>query len=66
MPSLEKCFNAVRKEIDPKQGESINRIRADINSGNIILTHYILALLSYEYIHTSTTILTLQNNRKLG
>ena len=34
LPSLDKCFNAVRKELDPKVGESLPRIKKDIDGGN--------------------------------
>ena len=34
LPSLERCFNAVRKELDPKNGESLNRIKKDIDGSN--------------------------------
>jgi len=34
VPSLERCFNAVRKELDAKQGESLLRIQRDIDSGD--------------------------------
>ncbi len=34
LPSLEKCFGAIKKELDPVNGESIQRIKADINSDN--------------------------------
>jgi hypothetical protein len=33
LPSLEKCFNAVRKELDLKDGESLIRIKTDIDEG---------------------------------
>jgi hypothetical protein len=33
LPSLEKCFNAVRKELDLKDGASLIRIKADIDEG---------------------------------
>jgi hypothetical protein len=33
LPSLEKCFNAVEKEVAP-DGESITRLREDIKKGN--------------------------------
>ena len=33
LPSLEKCFNAVRKELDPKLGgESLTRLQKDIDT----------------------------------
>lgn len=32
LPSLEKCFNAVRKELDSKQGESLTHIKDDIDN----------------------------------
>ena len=32
LPSLEKCFNAVRKELDNKQGESLIHIKDDIDN----------------------------------
>lgn len=31
LPSLEKCFNAVRKELDSTQGESLTHIKTDID-----------------------------------
>ena len=31
LPSLEKCFNAVRKELDTKDGESLIHIKTDID-----------------------------------
>ena len=31
LPSLEKCFNAVRKELDSTQGESLTHIKNDID-----------------------------------
>ena len=34
LPSLERCFNAVRKELDAKEGESLIRIKQDIDGGN--------------------------------
>ena len=34
LPSLEKCFGAIKKELDPVNGESIQRIKADINKDN--------------------------------
>jgi len=34
LPELEKCFNAVRKELDPKQGKSLIRINDDIETEN--------------------------------
>ena len=34
LPSLEKCFNAIRKELDNKEGESIKRIQKDIDNDN--------------------------------
>ena len=34
LPALEKCFNAVRKELDPKEGESLIRIEKDIKDNN--------------------------------
>ena len=34
LPSLEKCFNAVEKEIDPVKGENIIRLREDVASGD--------------------------------
>lgn len=33
LPSLEKCFNAVRKELDVTQGESLTHIKTDIDEG---------------------------------
>lgn len=33
-PSLEKCFNAVAKEVDDTQGESIKRLREDIQKAD--------------------------------
>ncbi len=30
LPSLEKCFNAVSKEIDPVKGENLIRLRKDV------------------------------------
>ena len=33
LPSLEKCFNAVRKELDITQGESLTHIKKDIDEG---------------------------------
>mmetsp|Transcript_27491 Transcript_27491/g.26302 ORF Transcript_27491/g.26302 Transcript_27491/m.26302 type:complete len:196 (+) Transcript_27491:149-736(+) len=33
LPSLEKCFNAVRKELDLKDGASLIRIKGDIDEG---------------------------------
>lgn len=32
LPSLEKCFNAIKTELDPVNGESIKRIKNDINN----------------------------------
>jgi hypothetical protein len=32
LPSLEKCFNAIKTELDPVKGESIKRIKNDINN----------------------------------
>ena len=35
LPALEKCFNAVRKELDPKLGgESLTRLQKDIDTEN--------------------------------
>ena len=34
LPSLERCFAAVRKELDPQQGESLARLKKDIDTGN--------------------------------
>jgi len=34
LPSLERCFNAVRKELDAKEGTSLTRIQQDIDGGN--------------------------------
>ena len=34
LPSLEKCFNAVRKELDITEGDSIKRIKKDIGEEN--------------------------------
>lgn len=34
LPPLEKCFGAIKKELDPTNGESIKRIKADINNDN--------------------------------
>lgn len=34
LPSLEKCFNAIEKELDYDKGESIKRLKMDIASGN--------------------------------
>ena len=34
LPSLEKCFGAIKKELDPINGESIKRIKTDINNDN--------------------------------
>lgn len=34
LPSLEKCFSAVRKELDPIEGESLKRLSNDIQSNN--------------------------------
>jgi hypothetical protein len=32
LPSLDRCFAAVRKELDPKEGESLIRIEKDIKN----------------------------------
>lgn len=32
LPSLDRCFAAVRKELDPKEGESLIRIQKDITA----------------------------------
>ena len=34
LPSLEKCFAAVKRELDPKEGESLARLKKDIDSGD--------------------------------
>jgi hypothetical protein len=34
LPSLDRCFNAVEKEIDPVKGENIIRLRKDVASGD--------------------------------
>jgi hypothetical protein len=34
LPSLDKCFNAVQKELSAKDGESLIRIKADIDSSD--------------------------------
>lgn len=34
LPSLEKCFNAVKKELDPLEGVTLNRFRNDVREEN--------------------------------
>ena len=34
LPSIDKCFAAVRKELNPKEGESLLRIQRDIESSD--------------------------------
>jgi len=34
LPALEKCFNAIRKELDPIEGDSLKRINTDIETSN--------------------------------
>ena len=34
LPSLQKCFDAVRKELDPIEGESLKRLSNDIQTNN--------------------------------
>jgi hypothetical protein len=33
LPSLERCFAAVKRELDPKEGESLARLKKDIETG---------------------------------
>mmetsp|Transcript_19238 Transcript_19238/g.32568 ORF Transcript_19238/g.32568 Transcript_19238/m.32568 type:complete len:192 (-) Transcript_19238:58-633(-) len=34
LPSLDKCFNAIEKELNPREGESLLRIKNDIDAQN--------------------------------
>jgi hypothetical protein len=33
LPSLERCFAAVKRELDPNEGESLTRLKKDIETG---------------------------------
>ena len=34
LPALDKCFHAIEKELDPVNGESLNRLKNDIEKGD--------------------------------
>ena len=34
LPSLERCFAAVKRELDPKEGVSLQRLKKDIDEGD--------------------------------